>query len=48
MEGDPQFVLDAMGDAGIVKEALQSWTRRRGKKSPRACNAATLAIMWVI
>ncbi|WMV11633.1 hypothetical protein MTR67_005018 [Solanum verrucosum] len=32
----------------IVKEALQSWSHRTGKRIPRAWRVAPLAIMWVI
>lgn len=31
-----------------VKEALQSWSHRTGKRIPRACRVAPLTIMWVI
>lgn len=33
---------------GIVKETMFSWTVRRQKIRRRACDVATLALMWTM
>ena len=45
-----RVVLNLFGCNGWcpVKEALQSWTNKRGERRPRAWSVSPLAIMWVI